>query len=919
MFPLQASARASLVSTIVASSVAFFASQAAAHGTSFFTIGCPGPAGSTPPTTLPAAIATANGNHTDDVITLTAGCRYLLTSTLQIGPDPATAPPHNHKVTILGNGATIDGGGTVRVFNVNPMADLTLDRVNVVRGFSTNDGSGIFNDHGTLLLRNSNVLFSVGNNGGGIANLHGITTLVNSNVRHCDGTGTGGGIFNNGTDAVLTIQDLSSVSHNRAAVGGGGITNHVGTVEFESSRLSDNSSTLGGQAGGMSNRGGVATFRRSIVSDNRGNVAGGFLNSYFGTLAGNLVVEDGSIVSDNHSDNDGGGINNSANVTIEHSTIADNDAAARGGGLMNTSIATLTNSRVSDNRSVLGGGIFVDGNASGNAVPELRLTDSVLSHNQAGAASTTGIQRGGGIYNLNGRIWATGSRISHNVAFGDGGGIYNLTTNSNIGTTVTFDDSTLSDNRTIGTNFGGGGIANLGVAEFDESTISDNDATYGGGVLNWGRLELDTHSTLSDNNALTDGGGVWNGVDMTSDRARITDNTAGDSGGAMFNAGRIDLTHGRILDNRAVNHDGGGIFNDARVFPGTGGVLTTGNTVLSTNRAESGGGGAIYNIEGTVTMNHRTRITQNRALAGGGIFNTQGSVTITRGAVSLNRVLGTPSPTGSATIGLGGGILNTGGGMVTLTRCAVARNRASVSGAGIYNDDGGDVSIVETTVAESVANGLGGAIFNSEATVDVDRSTLSGNDGSWGGGVFAIGSPGNNSLVTILNSTLSDNSADVRGGGIFAGPSSNVAVAWSTLMGNDNSPASTFLDGGSLTSLMGGTLTVEHSIVASSRGTHSPPPTGPANSPCFGAIVGSNNLTNTAVASGASCGAGFTVGNPRLVTSLALNPSTAPTMTHALLSGSAAIGIGTSCAGLIDQRSNPRPAVNCDVGAYQTP
>jgi fibronectin-binding autotransporter adhesin len=861
---------------------------ATAHGTFTVTIGCPAV---TPDPTLPDAIFSANTNGRDDVVILTAGCQYDLVATLDIEAD--ITPAHPHTITIIGNGATIDGGATVRVFDVQSQANLTLDRVNVANG-QANIGGGILNS-GRLTLTNSNVLFSTADDdGGGIYN-GGTVHLTNSNVMHNSAFRNGGGIYTEGS--LVTIGDFSDVSHNSTSGEGGGIFNDGGTVHVDFSRLTDNGA--GGGGGAMSSDG-TARFRTSTISDNQSAAGGGILNY------GDLLLQRDSLLSDNHSSGDGGGIYSGGGIKIEDSSVSDNTAVLVGGGIANANAVVLEDSRLTDNRAARGGGVFNWGEFYPTGRPHLKLANSLLAHNLADAGG------GGGIYNSGGVVDATSSKVSSNVAASDGGGIYNIDNVDGRKATVTFTSSALSDNSTTGTNVGtgGGGIDNLGEATFVTSTISRNHAPGGGGVLNYGALTLKS-TTLSGNDAVI-GGGLSNGSSATFKTSSVSNNTAEDKGGGIFNANHVVLDRSNVDDNRALLSNGGGIFNDGTVYPG-GAALILKNSSLSTNRAEAGFGGAIFNIEGDVEMEGTinptlppkiSRLSRNRARSGGGIYNTDaGTIELTRSAMSLNR----------ATDLDGGGILNTRDGIVELDLSTVTANRADHSGGGIYNDNAGEVTIERTTLSQNVADGaVGGAIFNAEAEVDVSFSTLSGNLAHRGGAIFAGGQP-LPSLITIFNSTLSDNTARQQGGGIFADSQSVFTVTWTTLMGNDNSPSGA-LDGGSLSN-DSGTVTVDYSIVASSRGTHPSLPTTPSGSSCFGTILGGTNLTNTA-----PCAGGFVFGNPDLDTKLKVNGNPTLTRTHALSQDSDALDMGTACPPS-DQRgpAGPRPPAPCDVGAFERP
>ena len=179
-----------------------------------------------------------------------------------------------------------------------------------------------------------------------------------------------------------------------------------------------------------------------------------------------------------------------------------------------------------------------------------------------------------------------GSTVSANTAV-YGGGIYNST-----GTT-TVDGSTVSAN----TAYQGGGIYNwAGTTTVNGSAVSANTAVYGGGIINEATLNV-TNSTIggagAGNQATVWGGGIFNdgGGTTTVDGSTVSANTA-KNGGGMFNYGTLNVTNSTIGGAGAGNQAtiwGGGIYNDI------GSTRVTGSCILN-NWATINGGG-LYNDE----------------------------------------------------------------------------------------------------------------------------------------------------------------------------------------------------------------------------------------------------------------------------------------------------------------------------------
>ncbi|MCA9989611.1 MAG: family 16 glycosylhydrolase [Anaerolineales bacterium] len=260
---------------------------------------------------------------------------------------------------------------------------------------------------------------------------------------------------------------------------------------------------------------------------------------------------------------------------------------------------------------------------------------------------------------------------------------------------------------------------------------------------------------------------------------------------------------------------------------------------------------------------------------------------------------------------LAGGILNNGN--LTLDHVTVTGNTMATDagdfwqgGGGIYTGDGAALTLIDSTVANNSAAWSGGGIyafFNSSTTII--RSTISGNvSNDVGGGLRLL------SNAQISNSTISGNEATGWYGGALFLTDGVLDMTNTTVTANVSpgfAPAAVFVGTFGPGSA---TLNLVNSIVA-----------GNANEGCFLAPFGAgavaiNSLGNN-VFSDATC---FPVGSDQIVASALLGPlanNGGPTWTHALLSGSPAIDMGNNAyCPVVDQRGVPRDAA-CDVGAYE--
>jgi hypothetical protein len=178
---------------------------------------------------------------------------------------------------------------------------------------------------------------------------------------------------------------------------------------------------------------------------------------------------------------------------------------------------------------------------------------------------------GGAVFNEHGRLDIEGSNITNNVA-NYGGGI------TDYSGTFTMTNSTLSKNRALPYNgnpsFGGGLLSTTAHDTITGSVISGNTATKGGGIAVYG-VTVISDTTITKNNSPDRGGGIYNGSghSLTVTGSMISGNRA-DTGGGVSNRGSFNLGSGTITKNSAATYGGGvdtsgsGVFTDGGVVSG---------------------------------------------------------------------------------------------------------------------------------------------------------------------------------------------------------------------------------------------------------------------------------------------------------------------------------------------------------------
>jgi len=584
-------------------------------------------------------------------------------------------------------------------------------------------------------------------------------------------------------------------------------------------------------------------------------------------------------------------------VNLRDLVIAKGSRQNGGGVKSSQSILNIDHCRFEENFARYG----TDGGGIHNYEGTVDIADSEFLKNWA--------NMGGGIWSWKGKLRVKKSKFEENEAR-VGSGIHNSGQ-------ADIEDSRFESNK-IKSN--GGGIANSGEMTVKNSTFSghETDTGQGAGISNFGKAEL--FGVAVKNNRAGLGGGIYNtGTLLLSDATVVEDNRAGCSGGGIFNSenGVLEIKGEKgickILNNEAVN-DGGGIYS----YKAT---VTISNGEISRNSVQAATGGGIYTYDDALDIRDTT-VSHNLAGKGGGLY-------LRGGAEKSDAVLARVDLLENDAYGSGGGAYLAGG-RVQLEDVRFEKNEAEKDGSGIYN--AGTLRVARgnftgNSFLSSVSMGNGGGISN-EGDADIRDSLFFDNLLGQGGGLFNTGTlqitgctfsrngaRGNGGAiynrciqdgVKIVNSTLSGNMTDAKGGGIF-NEGTTVHVLSSTLSGNTEWGKT-----GNIYNAAG-EVKLQNTLIDGS----------PTGSNCTGVLTSLGyNLS-----SDASCQLTQPTDLPNTAPLLgALADNGGPTQTQALLAGSPAIGKipknVSSCGTTVstDQRGTARPqpsAGNCDIGSYE--
>jgi len=573
---------------------------------------------------------------------------------------------------------------------------------------------------------------------GGVLNLESGAKIIN--FKNLD-NGNGAIAVN---DTTVNIKPGSEISGNESLGSGGGISAEDSTITMTGGTISSNKATTGG---GVQLMNSTLTMNGGIISGNTADSGGG-VNAI---ASSTINIDTGTISGNNATTKSGGGIQiEDGDLTMTGGTISGNKATTGSGVQLMSSVFTMSGGIISGNIADSGGGV----NAIASST--INIDTGIISGNNATTKS------GGGIQIEDGDLTMTGGTISGNKATSGGG--------------VQLMNSTF--------NMNGG-------------TIEMNQADDGAGVnvTSSSDFFMNGDTTIKSNIASTSGGGVFVGdgctFEMTAAGACITGNSATESGGGVY---VLYQTYNTI-------------------FSMTAGVIN-GNDAVGTLDNSHGGGIAFYvgGIHGNesnlnIALTGGT-ITGNRATTGGGIGfvnHTNTAVQFTIAGTTIGGLSSDDANTaeeydyGTYNGGQGGGVGTTtpiGGGTIDLEiteKSDITYNVADINGGGVYCSPDTSLTLTGTTISYNEARrGSGGGVYfhTTESNAGVffmEAGEIQYNTSTDKGGGLYIGAHSVTTIcpATIKNSTISNNTAANRGGGIcFQEGSGQLDISGTTIRNN---------------------------------------------------------------------------------------------------------------------------------------
>ncbi len=334
--------------------------------------------------------------------------------------------------------------------------------------------------------------------------------------------------------------------------------------------------------------------------------------------------------------------------------------------------------------------------------------------------------------------------------------------------------------------------------------VARGSADRGGGIRSSATLELED-VVVRDSRIESEqpcGGGIWTDGSLVATASTIRDNESvlpGDTGtaaggGICVDGGTLRLQDGTVVSGNvarasgpgAVAAEGGGLFVAGATTQIEGDVLITGNRVEidGVEATVLARGGAVRQLGGTLTLVDST--VEGNSVVLDGIADPNNSMIAEGGGLALLAVDATvtgstiannvASSTGQGElVARGGGVRASGFSTLSFTDTGIVDNSATTTAA--TPDDEGNAAgggLFLTLISGDAEDGM---------FVRLDRSAITGNvaEGqslAQGGGIFVTASIDEARVeLDVIDSTLGENAAATRGGGIAATGAAGTTIA----------------------------------------------------------------------------------------------------------------------------------------------
>ena len=239
------------------------------------------------------------------------------------------------------------------------------------------------------------------------------------------------------------------------------------------------------------------------------------------------------------------------------------------------------------------------------------------------------------------RYWVKNAAAGTIITFSGSGTTVNLTSK------LVFDKNLILAGPASITQTGSGCVFSIPSGKsvvMSMLTISGGKGSYGGGVENYGTLQM-TSCTVRNNSAGL-AGGVWNEGTLTMKGCMIGNNTCYYGGGGVASARALTMESCTVSDNTSTITTSGGDEGGGGIS--TWGTATITNCTITGNTADYGGG--VHNF-GTLSMRSSTVARNTARKLGGGMYGNADLFSVTVVDNTPDQMYGAYTTDSTCTIG----------------------------------------------------------------------------------------------------------------------------------------------------------------------------------------------------------------------------------------------------------------------------
>ncbi|MBS1795850.1 MAG: VCBS repeat-containing protein [Acidobacteria bacterium] len=480
-----------------------------------------------------------------------------------------------------------------------------------------------------------------------------------------------------------------------------------------------------------------------------------------------------------------------ATVNLSGMTIAGGATSATGGGIYSAGILNLSKCVVAENTATNGGGVYgvfvniyessiVNNRATGTAAKTAAglytetvtvIRNSTISGNRNQQAAPNSA---GGWYaqndNLFGNSTLDNTTITNNYAVGDNsaGGLFSEGTTElannivagNLNNSVTPDVGGVFESLNFNL-IGNKGTVTAFSQPFDQTGTGPAPINPRLAPLNLYGGTTPTHALLGNSPAIDKGGVPAGATELAFDQrgfVRPVDVAAVPNAGNGSDIGSFEAGNTLIVNKTADTNDGSCSATDCSLREAIAAAPSGGVVYFS----------ALFNTPQTITLSlGELAVNKNLTILGMDAnlttvsANSASRVFTTSSTGVFNVILqGLTIANGFPSGGAGGAISNNGN--LTVSQCHVTNSLATLGG-GIFNGNSGTLTVLNSTISNNTAlNSDSGGGIDSRGALNVFISTVSGNSATVGsnnaGGIRFAGTTAT-TRARIENSTITNNTA----------------------------------------------------------------------------------------------------------------------------------------------------------------